>query len=60
MLIQLYPFNSLLLVYLNPIFSHFVRRDTSHLSETVSCFFGQYDYITITFFTKYFLFKKIS
>jgi hypothetical protein len=26
------------------IFSHFVRRDTSHLSRTVSGFFGQYDY----------------
>ena len=40
------------------IFSHFVRRDISHLSETVSCFFGRYDYTTITFFTKYFYFIK--
>ncbi len=42
------------------IFCHFVRRDTLHLSETVSCFFGRYDYTTIPFFTKYFLFNKIS
>ena len=27
------------------IFSHFVRKDTSHLFETISGFFGRYDYI---------------
>ena len=43
------------------IFSHFVRKDTSHLSETVSGLFGRYDYYTvlddkkIIFFAKYFL-----
>ena len=26
------------------IFSHFVRKDTSHLSKTVSGLFGRYDY----------------
>ena len=26
-------------------FSHFVRRDTSHLSEAISGFFGRYNYI---------------
>ncbi len=26
------------------IFSHFVRRDTSHLSKAVSGIFGRYDY----------------
>ncbi len=25
-------------------FSHFVRKDTSHLSKTISGLFGQYDY----------------
>ena len=30
------------------ISSHFVRRYTSHLSKTISCFFRRYDYITIT------------
>ncbi len=78
MLIPLYLFNSMVLVQLivtsvfkyrssqfrkvRSIFFHFVRRDTSHLSETVSCFIGRYDYIiTITFFHfKYFLYKEIS
>ena len=36
------------------IFSRFVRRDTLHLSETVSGFFEQYDY-SIFIFMKYFL-----
>jgi hypothetical protein len=26
------------------IFSHFVRKDTLHLSETVPSLFGRYDY----------------
>ena len=26
---------------------HFVRKDTSHLSETVSGLFGRYDYYTV-------------
>ena len=42
------------------IFSHFVRKDTSHLSKTVSGLFGRYDYSALEdktkiFFTKYFL-----
>jgi hypothetical protein len=46
-------------------FSHFVSRDTSHLSKTISSFLGWYDYNildekTITLFAKYFLFKKFS
>ena len=47
------------------IFSHFVRRNTSHLSKAISSFFRQYDYRildnkTIIFFTKSYLFNKIS
>ena len=42
------------------IFSHFVRKDTLHLSKTVSGLFGRYDYSilddkTKIFVTKYFL-----
>jgi hypothetical protein len=42
------------------IFSPFVRKDTLHLSETVSGLFGQYNYSilddkTKIFFAKYFL-----
>jgi hypothetical protein len=41
------------------IFSHFVRRDTSHQSEAVSGIFGRYDHRildnkTVHFFHKYF------
>ncbi len=41
------------------IFSHFVRRDTSHLSEAVSGFFGRCDYRildneTSNFFSQFF------
>ena len=47
------------------IFSHFVRRDTSHQSEAVSGIFGRYDHRTldnktVNFFTKYFLFNEFS
>jgi hypothetical protein len=44
------------------IFCHFVRKDTSHLSETVFGLFGRYNYSILDnkkiFFTKYFLLIK--
>jgi hypothetical protein len=46
------------------IFSHFVKRDTLHLSKTVSGFFGQYNYNidnkTMYCFAKNFSFNKIN
>jgi hypothetical protein len=42
---QILPLSKIRFWKVQSIFSHFVRKDTLHLSKTVSGLFGWYDYI---------------
>ncbi len=44
---QILPLRKIRFRKVRSIFSHFVRKDTSHLSKTVSGLFGRYDYYTV-------------
>ncbi len=58
---QIFPLRKIRFRKVQSIFSHVVRKDTSHLSETVFGLFGRYDYYKVLdkkkifFFAKYFL-----
>jgi hypothetical protein len=56
---QILPLSKIWFWEVQSIFSHFVRKDTSHLSKTVSGLFGQYDYSILDDKTKIFFAKCI-
>jgi hypothetical protein len=62
---RILPLSKIRFRMVRSIFSHFMRKDTSHLSKTVSGLFGRYDYSVLEdktkiFFTKYFLLNSLT